>query len=94
MLNDLLAAIRNWRRKRRWNASLQMYHLRITVQQDARWLAHDPVASALCERYAAMLADDWESRSSEDISRFRSRLGLEPTRKRVQMPAVHQGGNS
>lgn len=71
-----------WRRKRRWNADLQIYYLRIQVQEDARWLAHDPIASALCDRYLSMLADDWEKRSRLSISDFRRSIGRDPHQNR------------
>lgn len=75
-------SFKEWRRKRRWNADLQLYYLRVRVTEDARWLAHDPVASALCERYLNMLADDWERRPYMPVSAFRESLGLDPHQKR------------
>jgi hypothetical protein len=57
---------------------LQIYHLRLQVLEDQRWMAHDPKVSALCQRYLAMLADDWEKRSVRNVSDFRREIGCEP----------------
>lgn len=82
MLSRLLKRIKAWREERRrrrlWTPEDQLDYLRVKVTQDARWLAHDPVASALCERYLVMLAPDWYQRSAEDVSDLRQRLGLDP----------------
>lgn len=78
MLEKLKAAWIEWRRKREWNAELQLYHLRIQVIQDHRWMAHDPKVSALCARYLDMLADDWEKRAVSDVRDFRREIGCDP----------------
>lgn len=74
--------IKEWKRKRKWNAELQLYHLRIEVMSDLRWLGHDPIARELTERYLKMLDDKWEQLSVENISDFRRRIGLDPNYNR------------
>ncbi len=81
MLEKLKSKIANWRRKRKWNAKLQLYHLRLMVQTDNRWMAHNPIASELTERYLRMLADDWEIQPQEDVSQFRERVGISPHKR-------------
>ncbi len=78
MLARLAAWVARWRRKRRWPVEMQIEYLRALVNEDARWMAHDPIVSALCERYQAALLDDWESQPIEGVSNFRRRIGLEP----------------
>ena len=70
--------ITEWKRKRKWNVELQLYHLRVMIMDDNRWLAHDKTASELTERYLKMLDDKWEQQPQEDISSFRKRIGLDP----------------
>lgn len=69
-----------WRHKRRWPQSLQVECLRVALLSDNRWLASDPTARALTDRYLAMLADDWMSVSHEDTAQMRQRLDLDPYR--------------
>lgn len=47
MFNKLKEMWKEWRRKREWNAELQLYYLRNQVLEDSRWMAHDPKVSAL-----------------------------------------------
>lgn len=81
MLEKLKSIWKKWRRKRKWNADLQLYHLRLQVTEDARWMAHDPKVSALCARYSDMLADDWEKRAVQPVSDFRRKIGCDPWEK-------------
>lgn len=81
MLEKLKARFKEWRRKREWNAELQLHHLRVMVQSDNRWMAHNPIANELTERYLRMLADNWESQPQEDVSQFRERIGLSPHKR-------------
>lgn len=78
MLAKLHARFKEWRRKRKWNAERQLYYLRLTVMQDNRWMAHNPIVLELTERYLVMLSDTWESQQIEPIERFRERIGLNP----------------
>lgn len=80
LVKKVIKLWREWRRKREWNAELQLYHLRVMVSSDNRWLAHNPIARELTERYLRMLADNWESQPQEDVSQFRERIGLDPNR--------------
>jgi hypothetical protein len=90
MLEKLKAAWKEWRRKRKWNAELQLYHLRVQVMQDARWMAHDPKVSAMCARYMDMLEDDWEKRPVRNVSDFRLALGLDPNQPPAPKSADEQ----
>lgn len=80
MFKKLLHGLKEWRRKREWNAELQLYHLRVEVLSGARWMAHNPIVAELTARYLRMLADDWEKQPREDVSSFRSRIGLDPNK--------------
>lgn len=91
MLEKLKARLKEWRRKREWNAELQLYHLRLMVQADNRWMAHNPIVSELTDRYLRMLSDHWESQPQESVERFRERIGLDPHKSsnaRVEGPAA------
>lgn len=70
-----------WRRKRKWNAEMQIAYLRRIVMEDNRWMANNPIASELTERYLKLLADDWERHGAEDVSNFRERIGLCPHKR-------------
>ena len=78
IFRKIAQAYKEWRRKRRWNAELQLDHLRLQVMEDWRWMAHDPKVSALCQRYLDMLAADWEKRSVRNVSDFRREIGCAP----------------
>ncbi len=73
-----------WRRRRYWTAERQLEHLRLMVQEDHRWLAHDKTADALTTRYLAALAPDWMSRQHAWPDRFRREIGLCPHEARRQ----------
>lgn len=81
MLEKLKARFKEWRRKREWNAELQLYHLRVAVMQDNRWMAHNPIVSELTDRYLRMLSDTWESQPQESVEQFRERIGLCPHKR-------------
>ena len=81
MLEKLKARFKEWRRKREWNAELQLYHLRVMVMQDNRWMAHNPIVSEVTDRYLLMLSDTWESQPQESVERFRERIGLCPHKR-------------
>lgn len=81
MINKLKTILKEWRRKQIWSPDKQLYELRIQVQEDSRWLAHDPVARELTERYLRMLDDRWESQPREFIWKFRERIGLDPHKR-------------
>ena len=78
MLDDLIRRISEWRRKRKWPAEAQLLRMRSAVQEDQRWMAHNPIVMAITQRYLPLLADDWESKPLEDVSNFRERIGLSP----------------
>lgn len=50
------------------------------IRNDARWLSVDPQAKEILERYEKMIAADWYKIAHEDISSFRTRIGLDPHR--------------
>lgn len=81
----LLQIYKAWRERRYWQKR-QLAHLRMLVQTDARWLAANPVAAALTQRYEAALADDWYTRSHEDVSALRVRLNLTPNYSKLPAP--------
>lgn len=74
---SLIARLRAWRDRRFWS-KVQLEYLRVLVSEDARWLAQDPTASALTQRYEAMLREDWYTLITQPISSLRRQLGLDP----------------
>lgn len=76
---NILQRYKAWRKRRYW-ARLQLEHLAAMIRSDWRWLAHDPVARELTDRYVRALRDDWYTLPHEDSCAFRTRLGLEPNR--------------
>jgi len=77
-VNRLARWWREWRARRYWTPERQLEHLRVLVQDDHRWLAHDKTADALTTRYLAALAPDWHKRVHTDVCHFRREIGLEP----------------
>jgi hypothetical protein len=78
MFENLKKRYKEWRRKREWNAELQLQHLRMEVMQDNCWMSHNRIVSELTSRYLRMLSDNWESQPQESAVRFRDRIGLNP----------------
>ena len=76
-MKNLLAKYKQWKNKRYWKKQ-QLEYLRVTLQQDHRWLANDKAADALTSRYLDILKDDWYKLAHEDVSKLRDRLGLNP----------------
>lgn len=74
----LIERFKAWLKRRYWTPKRQLEHLRIMVQTDHRWLAHDRVANALTERYLAALAPDWYQRTHMDIWDFRESILPKP----------------
>jgi hypothetical protein len=81
-VEKLINRYNEWRRKRKWNAEEQLYHLRLIVQADNRWMAHNPIVSELTDRYLKVLGDRWESQDVESVDRFRERIGLSPHKRK------------
>lgn len=77
LLGNPLRTLQAWRKRRYWEAQ-QLEWLRTMVHGDARWLARHPIASAIAQRYEAALAEDWYARPHEDVSKLRTRLGIDP----------------
>lgn len=65
-------------RRAGWMAERQLEHLRMLLQQDHRYLAHDRTADALTNRYLSAAANDWNTRWHESAGNFRDRIGLNP----------------
>lgn len=92
MFDTLKAKFKRWKHKREWPLELQVHHLRMAIQQDNRWMAHNHIAGELTERYLKILADGWEKIPQEDVSQLRSRLGLDPQQMcAVEGRMVHKG---
>ena len=53
-----------WRERRYWEKR-HLEYLRVLIQCDDRWLAHDPIADALTTRYLKALSSDWYKTSHE-----------------------------
>lgn len=69
-----------WRKRRYWEKR-HMEFIRTTVMQDWRWLAGDPVARAITDRYEKVTSRDWYKLEHEPIDQFRRRIGLDPHRE-------------
>jgi len=84
-MRRLVNALADWadriKHRRRWPVSLQIEMMRIQMQEDARWMASDPKASALCSRYLDMLSDDWMCRPVANVAQFRDSIGCNPHKK-------------
>ena len=74
----LLEKYRAWRYKRLWTIERQLEHLRIIIQMDDRWMAHDPKVSAMTQRYLELLSPDWMKKQVEPTPELRKRLGCDP----------------
>jgi hypothetical protein len=74
----VLERYRAWQRSRYWTAEAQLEFLRARMREDYRCLGGAPIAAELCERYLAMLADNWYHRPHEQAVVFRDRIGLQP----------------
>lgn len=66
-----------WRKRRYWKAR-HLEFLRAMIDDDYRWLAHEPLARKLADRYKRAASNNWYTLSHEPISDFRTRLGLDP----------------
>ena len=69
------------RRKAAWNEKRQIHRMVVNLDCDGRWLGHNRIAAALITRYQGMASDTWEKHALEDISAFRTRMGLDPNRQ-------------
>ncbi len=76
-MTNLFKALRAWQQRRFWKRQ-QLGHLRDLILGDNQWMGHDPIVTALTERYLAALTDNWQTRPFEHRFEFRSRLGLDP----------------
>jgi len=73
----MFAWFRKWQRRRKWPIANQLEYLRVIIQDDQRWMAHDPVVMDLCQRYLDILVEEWEKSLTESPQNFRVRHGLE-----------------
>jgi len=78
LLTRIRARVTEWRRKRKWSDRKQLAWIRQTIVSDQQWMAHDPVAVALTQRYLSMLGDKWETVSIPHSGDFRAKIGLDP----------------
>lgn len=90
MLQKLIDVWRERRKHREWPVERHLEELRVLVQMDHRWLAHDPVANALTSRYLKALNEGWYKVSTEDVRNLRERLGLCPHQRASGAAAAPQ----
>lgn len=69
---------KHWEKRRYWNKTRQIEHLRLMIQSDAHWMNHDLTVKTLSERYLNALKEDWYSYSFEHASVIRNKLKLDP----------------
>ena len=67
-----------WLNPPRWTQDAMVNHALAIITEDRRWMASNPVAVALTERYLSLLTDGWHTRSHEHAGHLRTRLGIEP----------------
>lgn len=87
----MLTKFKEWRKRRYW-ARMHTEWLRTFVACDDRWLASDPVASAIMARYKAAISENWYELQHEDISVFRQRIGLDPRYPRSGAHSIQPKG--
>lgn len=80
-MRELIRRFRAWQNRRYWQAH-QMEHLRLMLQEDGRWMAHNPIAAALTDRYLAATAEDWYQQVFVHSGHLREQLGLDPHAER------------
>lgn len=68
--------IHKWRKEKERNEQIEA--LRIAIMEDNRWMASNPIASRLTERYLDILSDDWTKKVIESSDSVRSELGIDP----------------
>lgn len=69
--------LKAWRERRYWDKR-KICHITNMVMQDWQWLAHDPVAAAITDRYKNALSENWFMKNHESIYSFRQKIGLDP----------------
>lgn len=66
------------KRDAKWTPQMQMEHLRLMIQQDARWMAHVHIVDALTSRYLKALQPDWFRQIHVSSDNLRRQLKLDP----------------
>ena len=90
MLEKLKVRFKEWRRKRKWNAELQLYHLRLMVLNDNRWMAHNQIVSELTDPLPADAVGSLGEPATRERRAVRERIGLDPhKRSNVVNTRVH-----
>lgn len=77
-----------YREKKMWEKQHLIY-LRNLINEDARWLATDPKASLLIQRYTELLEDEWYKVQVDDIVGFRQRYRELPSEKYEYAVPLH-----
>lgn len=70
----------------RYSAEVHVEWLRQMLEQDTRWLGHDPVARHLLKRYGDALRRDWYEFPHQTSSAFRVVADLVPDSSRPPPP--------
>lgn len=68
----------SWINPPRWTTEEMVDRALTIITDDQRWMASNPVAVALTERYIDLLTDGWHTRSHEHAGQLRTRLGIAP----------------
>lgn len=72
-----IAQFKAWRERRYW-AKRHLDFIRTRVLEDWRWMACDPIAEALTDRYKKITSVNWYRLDHEPIDVLRHRLGMDP----------------
>lgn len=59
----------------------QLYAINAEVHMLHRWFAHSEIVQEITSRLSGFTCDEWEELYVEDVSEFRSRIGLDPHRE-------------
>ena len=79
-LRNLQQAYHAWKKRRYWKAR-QHEHLFIMLKSDNRWMASNPIAATLTQRYIDALEEDWYTKVFQPSDKIREQLGLTPNYK-------------
>lgn len=78
----MIKFLKSWFHKRTLNktrtAEKHVAHIRDVINEDVRWLSHDPKLAALIERYLDLTTPDWYSKTVMDVSKFRKSIDSDP----------------
>lgn len=76
-----------WRKRRKWERR-KLEHLQTILQSDSRWMAHNPVAAELTQRYLDAISEDWYTLAFPHSDKIRTKLNLEPQKLNTRQAVI------